>query len=256
MFEFKNPYAGKPALVLTDSQRAAARAEIKNLYTAASLLFTLLEQDKPIEAETAHVSLSAIESSLVKTANTVGIELHTAEEQEKRNADIRAANLRIRELEKARGDAVTPKDTALSVRALSERMKAWWGSAGLGYVPKVSLTDYGSMEVTLSCRASAMQYYLSDEADDDESSLAKWHDALRAYGFDMEKEPGDEDLALIDSDANRKLVEQLITRAMPSAYIVKTTNHLARNGKYHMRDVEVLIRELDDVASLPVPAKK
>ena len=255
MFEFKNPYAGKPALVLTEGQRDAAKTEIQNLYTAASLLFQFLEKGQPIEAETAHVSLSAIENSLVKTANTVGIEIHTAEEQEKRYADIRTANLRVRELERERGEAVSAKDTALSVRALSDRMKKWWGVAGFGYVSKVSVTDYGSMEVALSCRASAMHVYLSDDGGEDDD-LEKWHAMLRAYGFEMEKEPGDEDLSLVDTDANRKLLTQLIQQAMPSARILKTTNHRTRKGNYHLRDVEVHIRELDDVANLPVPAKK
>ena len=200
--------------------------------------------------------MSSIENSLVKTANTVGIEIHTAEEQEKRYADIRTANLRVRELEKERGESVSAKDTALSVRALSERVKRWWGFAGFGYVSKVSVTDYGSMEVALSCRASAMHVYLSDDGSDEDGGLEKWHTYLRAYGFEMEKEPGDEDLSLVDTDANRKLLVRLIQDAMPSARILKTTNHRTRHGNYYLRDVEVLIRELDDVADLPVPIKK
>lgn len=255
MLNTVSPFAGQPPLELSRDATAVLQREIQDMGSTLGTLFALVGGTVPVSAELVHSSLHLLESRLAKLSTTFGVPIDTAAEKERRHLELRTANLRIRELEKQRGQSVSAQDTTMAVRALCERFTAWWAKDGLGYVSEVRLSAYGALEATLSCRASSMVFSMSDTPDSDETDLAQWHNRLRERGFEFYQEPGDDDLVLIDSDKNHALLNELIIGSMPSSIIRKTTCNRSRTGIYLMQDMEILVRQLSDIEQLPVPVK-
>jgi hypothetical protein len=240
---------------LSADQQAVALREISDLMHGLSLVSGELSNSRPLERELTRNILYIAEASLANLSRITGIDTESASRREERYGELRRAHQRLRELEALLGQGHSPEHTQQSVRGLMERLRHWWRSDGLGHINEASLDGYGQVEAKLSChlfgnfRATASATPVSDK-----SRKAQWLDALRARGFVLGDDQDDRE-SVVDCDASRQALCQLITSALPSAQVFSISNQGSSNGALLLVDVHVFVRKLSDLAALPEPVR-
>ncbi|TAL65659.1 MAG: hypothetical protein EPN79_10775 [Burkholderiaceae bacterium] len=217
------------------------------------LLHNLLkESPNPVPREVVRCVLSTNESRLKELCALTGVELDTASEIERRYADIRRANERVRELERELGKGGSPKQTAAHLKVLSENLSKWWRSDGFGHVSEILFTDWGHAKAELSCHLfGGFRLVDSPTPVSDEANKAAWMKALQARGFVLHAASDGRDTALVDCDASRAALERTIAATLPSAKISKTENHYdSRSCQMILKSVNVFVYDLDDLQGL------
>lgn len=249
-------YAGKTK-TLTDDERAVASQELREELTAMAFLAERIKAKAEVNLELAYNVLSLKESRLTQLCALLDIELDSASAREARYADLRAANMKVRELEQQLGLTGSAHQTQAHLTVLGEKLNLWWDQHGFGHIGKMSFSQYGSLEVQFSCMLfGAGPRLLSRSPVSDKVTYEDWLKSLRDRGFELTELPGERDLSLVDSDANRALLMALVARHFPSAQVVSTTNHYSREGVCTLQDLNVFIRDLADLDKLPLPVKE
>ena len=219
--------------------------------TTLGMLVQMVANGKDIPHDTAASALRSVEYTIQKVGSILKVETETAADIEKRNAKLRAANLRVRELEAQLGQAQTPATTLLALRSLKERLTRWWEQEGFGHVSDVHFEAYGC-RVKLSCGLYG-DFPLVDSPTPltDKERKILWYQSLRDRGFELEVSRGE--TAIVDNDASRIALAALIARRLPSGTIFGIGNVGSRaSSTLIMRDVDVRISNLEDIAALPV----
>lgn len=238
--------------LLNADQQAVAQRELREMVFGLSHLLKQLTENGTMHVGTTRAVFSLAESRLVDIAKLVGIEIHTQVEQEDRYARIRAANLRIHELERQLGAAVTPAVIQMGIQSVCERLNKWWDQRGFGYIGDLRLTQYGHIEANFSCMLTGAWALTGSKTPiSDKEAKALWIASLAERGFALTDDDGDP--GILDCDKSRQAMQRLFAD-IPSASIVSTTNHVNRHGSWVMRDAKVYIRKLEDIEALVLAA--
>lgn len=238
--------------VLDADQQAVAQRELREMIFGLSHLLKTVTENGTMHVGTTRAVFSVAESRLVDIAKLVGIEIHTQVEQEDRYARLRAANIRIRDLERQLGAAVTPDVIQMGVQSVCDRLNKWWDQRGFGYIGDLRMTQYGHIEANFSCMLTGTWALTGSKTPiSDKEAKALWIASLAERGFVLTDDDGDP--AILDCDQSRQALRELFAD-IPSASIVSTTNHTNRHGSCVLRDAKVYIRKLQDIEAVELVA--
>ncbi|KVS52215.1 hypothetical protein WK39_26515 [Burkholderia cepacia] len=243
-------------LTLSADQQAVARKKISDMHHAVATILSVLKEGAEIDAELATNCVKVAEFNLADLCKTLGVETFSAKEREQRYADLRAANIRIHDLETQLGSTVAPEALQSALKNISEHLNRWWLRDGFGYVHDLQFGAYGVCHGKFSCSLhGAFPILDSDTPVSDKRSRASWLESLRARGFELVRD--DRDWAIADCDANRAALVDLITKNIPSAKVFKFENvNRWRSSGFVLRHAEVYINQLAEILALPVVANE
>lgn len=241
-----------PELVtLNEDQAAVAQRLLRDIHMGAGTIIRVLADGEKLQVELARNVLSVTEYRMAELGKLLDIPTKSAEEVERRHADLRRANMRVRELESMLGQSQTPAVALMTLRGITEQVYNWWRLEGFGHVSEEAFTQYG-MKVKFSCHLFGNFRLLdSDTPVSDEELREQWHAELRQRGFEFSE--SESEMKLLDNDSNRRLLCALFATRLPSSQVTNITNWHTRKDGFVMRDIEVYIRNLDEIAALPVP---
>lgn len=239
---------------LTPDSRAVATRKIQDMMFALQTLARGVGEGKSPSVGLAEATLRACEFNLADLAGVLGVKMDSAADVEARHAALRKANARIREVEAQLGNQQAPEHTQLSLQVLEDRLYTWWSLEGFGTVSEVAFRSNGCKAI-LSCNPKGRFGFGLLESDtpvSDKAAEAAWHESLQEMGYELTDDGGD--LAVLDCDASRKALFDLIRARLPSAQIMKTEN-LSRRGRTEcvLRGVEIYIYRLPEILTLPQP---
>ncbi|MBU9200116.1 hypothetical protein KTD31_01695 [Burkholderia multivorans] len=239
--------------VLTADTQAVALRTSKDMYHAIGTVISTVSGEE-FNRELAVNALKVAEFSLMKVCETLGIELDSIAEREERYARLRAANMRIRELEAQLGNEASPERTQLNLKVMSRRLNDWWDLEGFGHIQDIAFKEYGC-DVTFSCSLFGdFSLTMSKTPVSDKERKQLWLQSLRDRGFDLVNE--DRDMELEDTEASRKALCKLLKERLPSADVLQLENHNRRkSGSFVLRSVRVYIRDIQDILALPQKEK-
>jgi hypothetical protein len=167
-------------------------------------------------------------------------------------SENKAQNAEVSPLEATSAQAVQ-----VVIRELSERLRGWWKTDGLGYTSDIQLTETGMFDVKFSCSFGSHIEELVDEEDASlpkEERHAKVLKRFEDLGLVLHAEYHDE-LSVKDCDASRDALTRMVKEKFPSCVVRSIDVAGTRNGVFIVRAVHVLIRDLAEVYVLPKPTK-
>lgn len=242
--------APDPVLELSADDAAVLERELGH---AAMAIATLREgiASGRMEQGFARNVLYVLESTLAEACRVTGISTDTAAERDERYAMLRAANLRVRELEQQLGQSVGAVALKQGVKAYADAIKAWWDEDGFGYVSEVQFGAYGSCQLTLSTGLRGKcSFSWSKTPVSDEEARRNWVQELEAAGFELTFEDGRDDGEVLDTPASREALLALIAAALPSATVTRIESRALRSGQFVLSYIHAHVQELSDIEVL------
>ncbi|MBC8741710.1 hypothetical protein F6X40_34680 [Paraburkholderia sp. UCT31] len=239
-------------IVLSADDAAVAQEKLGKIMFAISTMSKGIKSGD-LRADLTKSVLSLTEYHLADLSKLTGINTQTAAEIEERHANIRAANDRVRELERKLGEGQSPERVQMAIRNLSEQLRTWWRRAGLGHISELEFTETGICKAKLSCHLTG-DFFLMDSPTpvSDKECRALWLATMREQGFVLADGMPRRDNEIIDCDQSREALRRLITGTFPSAAIHKIENHSSRDDShFKMTYAHVYIRKLEEIAALP-----
>jgi len=238
----------------TPDQIATSQKLIKDCNLALATLLPLITKDN-LDTEYAKTILELVEMNMAEISKQIGVPTEIQAEIEKRFADIRAANIRIGELERQIGESAQIDLTIQSVKLLEEKFHYWWRTKGFGHASKFSIGGYGAKSTLSGHLYGNYSSQFSETPVSDKENTARWFKYLVEQGFIVtDDDPQQNKSELVDCDKNRNLITELITKQLPSAHIISLTNFRKRSGVFVVRDIKIIVRDLRDIDALPPPA--
>lgn len=217
-------------------------------------------QGKPIPKSLVRNALGVAISHCQRAAKDLGVELVTEAEMEETYARLRAANERIRFLERQQGDSVSPDEIKQGFKLFSRKLYHWWSKDGLGHVREVSQTCEGHAKVNLSAMILGRDrgYMYPDTTKTSKELAEEYYQSLTDRGFVFAM--ADSGREILDCEASRNALYAFIAEALPSARIDKIRSRNSRDGKippgetqYAIGDIDLTVYDLDDLKALPDP---
>lgn len=230
-------------VVLNEKQAKDFQKASDDLRFAMATLHDYLKEGK-LEEGLKHTICSLIENHVHTVTKTLGYSGVLESEKEERHAEIRQLNTDNRELRKQLGEKNTPEDVRESLKNLADNFKRWWNIEGFGHISDESFGGYG-FKAKLSGMITDAYYAKDSEYIDEEQKVAK----LKAYGFYVFGEGiHSRDYKVSATDANLKLIEQLLKSKYPSVQIFETKIYNRRNTEApEIRDIEIFISNFDEL---------
>lgn len=142
------------------------------------------------------------------------------------------------------------------VRDLAERLREWWRKNGLGHTSELSLTEGGHVFAKFSCSGSSLLDMLEDEDLSEQEYEARLLSRFQQQGFAARAVPG-EGVLVLACDESQAAMKRLLKDTFPSSLVRGLDTRVLRHygDAFVVQTVEVLIRNLDEVLALPLPAK-
>jgi hypothetical protein len=248
MFDF--PPRDKTPVTLNEDQKVLMSKSLKTCYSGLQTLLDFASKGI-LDAELCRNVLSTAEHELANISKLTGVEIDSAANIERRHAQIRAANMRVHELEAQLGAQVSAKHLQQGMERFNKMLNSWWDLEGFGHISEVKLSAYGHCEVTFSCSLFGAKFGMFSQTPvSDKERYALWLADLEKRGFVLVDSKRDRE-SIVDCDATRQALSQLFAARMPSARITSYTNWGETNDLFSMRDVKVFIRDLADIETLP-----
>lgn len=240
-------------LSLTPDQIAVAKNRLRDLLFGAGTLADLLKKGEELPHGLAKDVLTVAEYKIAELGKLFGVETVSEKEVERRHAEMRRLNMRVRELEAQIGASQSPAMIQMGLGVLSRYINHWWALEGFGHVSDESFDRYGAT-IKFSCSLFG-EFPLVDSPTpvSDKDRKQQWLQSLLDRGFELIEKRGEREL--IDSDNNRQVLQKLFAIRIPSAVVVSFQNYRSGGG-YVMRGLEVRIRQLEDILQLPEPPKE
>ncbi|WP_437224953.1 hypothetical protein SH661x_001928 [Planctomicrobium sp. SH661] len=183
-------------------------------------------------------------AALDRVAAAVGFESDREADHKSTQKVLRAANERIRELEKQLAGSVTGEALAQAVKKAVDSIYPTWKKAGFNYASDISAGPR-YLSAKLHCDALHGIYSYSDTPDSDEKSADELRANLEGAGIVFSGEGRrSEDRHALDTDANKAAIIAVIRGIWPEARITNWTSHYSKFGSdedFTIRYVEVLI---------------
>lgn len=242
----------EPMLSLSADQQAVARQKITHMHHALSTIFSALNDGREIGADFATNCVKAAEFNLADLCKALGVEIFGEKEREQRYSELRAANLRIHDLETQIGSKMPPDAVQNAITNIAEHLNKWWLTDGFGYVHDIQFGPYGVCRGRFSCRLNGGFPILESATPvSDKENRAAWIASLRERGFELVRD--DSEWALADCDANRAALIQLFAKHIPSAKICRFENfNRWRASGFILTHAEVHIDRIFEILALPI----
>ncbi len=245
-----------PARALDADEQARAMRELTELMSGFSLLAQQLQTKGVLPPMLAEPVLKLAEARLVTVAQLAGVSIDTEAEREERYALLRAANLRVRELEARLGERAGAEDLTLGLKRLSQKLRHWWRTEGLGHVTELSFGEYGELRVTLGCHLFGNFRLLGSTTPvSDVERRSAWLAQLRSQGFELMQEPfGACDWRIWDTERSRTALQAMVERGLPGARLREVLTTQMPGGGVVIEDLVVQVRDLACVHALSAPS--
>lgn len=222
----------------TDKQAATKIIEQINQSMGLFKAFINLEPTK----SDAFIHLSLLENYLAKLSKLTGYDGMIAKEQEQKYAEIRAANLKIHELESLLGSQVSANAVAAGMQHWENVFRAWYEASGFHYAdikmnPYVIRADF-SDELTNEpkTRRLATKEIL-------EKITGHVHFITDDSSWDIEHDRFHSNL--LDTNKNKQNIIQLFTRTFPNSTIHEFKAHKDSEKYYLSFDAVIPWDDLD-----------
>ncbi|HDX9587616.1 TPA: hypothetical protein ROX98_000531 [Bacillus pseudomycoides] len=231
-------------VVLNADQKAVALKGLKDLFFAAKQMHEWLSEGNLTE-EMKGTLISVSESYISDVAKATNYESNLAKERAERHADIRQANMRIRELEQQMADIKPIDGLKEQLKSLTQKIDAWWDEIGFNYISEMSFSKWGGLDIKFAFSLDRIRTFSKTPVSDKEEDADKVQQ-LRDKGFIFTEE--DRELHLADNDTNKRLLVQLLEERFPSITITgMETWSGRRNREAHIRYVTAYIGELHEI---------
>lgn len=233
-------------LQLSPDEQAVALRHLAALLDAAHYLQNQIREGQLTEDMCASL-LGLCEFSLVDVCKVLGYKADLAADLEQRHGEIRAANIRIRELEQQLGSSRTTDGLKELMQRLRENVCRWWKQDGFGHVHDFSLEGYGACKVELSCMLFGPDDRHGDTPVTARQRYVEW---LAALPYDLYQDPREHEPDILDTPRNRTLLVELITHRFPSARITAWRNRPANrqgNDSWELFQIDVYVHDLSDL---------
>lgn len=242
--------ADKEPLPFTADQQAEIRAAAKKIQQHLQMIPFFFDNEG-LSREMARSVVNLSESDLAKLGELLGVATESGERIEQRHADIRRANLRVRELEGLLGQAQPIGAIQPALHGLHRQLYAWWQLEGFGHLSEVAFGEY-STKVSFSCMFHGVRTKLvAAEGLTRKERLALWLADLQARGFVLLDDEGEKGVK--DCPESREAMRALFAQRLGDARIGQFVSRETRNGS-HLVSVEVYVYDLALIRELPVPA--
>ncbi|WP_144536504.1 hypothetical protein [Bacillus thuringiensis] len=227
----------KELVALNEDDKAIALKGLEDLYFSAKQMHEWLSKDKLTE-EAKGLFISLSESYISDVAKATNYESDLAKERERRSADLRNANLRIRELKQQMANMKPIDGLKEQLHSLTNTIKDWWRELGFNYISEMTFTDYGGLNVKFAFSLNRRSRRKKEAVDKIQQ--------LRDKGFVLMKE-GNE-LQLADNDTNKKLLINLLEERFPSIQIERIEASFERDNQLsYIESVKAYIGELHEI---------
>lgn len=247
---FERDYETAAPAVLNEDQCAVLHREVSGMLSALRYLAELCEPGKPVQRQLIHSILFTSESRLAQLGTITGVETDSAAERDRRYVEIRKANMRVHELERQLGGAVTAEQTKQSVAYLISKLNRWWRHEGLGLVREAALDTWGGLTVTFSCSLfGATRLTDSNSPVTDKSDRVAWLKSLEARGFVLAAGHGNIG-HLAACEASRDALVRLVKDTLPSAQFQNIKTTIGAKQIAVVSEARVYIHNLEDVEAL------
>ncbi len=236
-------------MVFNADQKAVLLKALKDIHFANGQLHEWVKKDSLTE-EMSKTLPSLIESYFSEVAKVLNYESHLLEEKEKRHAEIRKANQKIRELEEKLGFSREVDGLKEQLEYLRDKVSKWWDTEGFNYVSEVRFTPYGGLRLEFCFILEHFGMY-SRTPVSDERNQKEHIQHLKDMGFefaDFEKSRS-EKLDLIDNPNNRSLLTKMLKERFPSLRIHEWVNResYSKSDIFVIRHVDATIYDLVDI---------
>lgn len=241
-------------LTLNEDQCAVIIKKARDVQFAMSTLMDFLKNGNgSIDEELTRNVLGVSEHYLADIGKEMGVPTQSEADIEERHARLRAANMRVRELEELVGAQQTPEMTQMALKNMADHLNAWWDYEGFGHISNIHFGQYGC-EVDFCCMLFGNFHVTNSPTPvSDKERKRLWHESLIERGFVLTSE--DRDICIEDCDQNRKTLLELFAQRLPSAKVSSFENQYKRDGGFVMRGVKVYVRNIAEFLTLPVPPK-
>lgn len=235
---------------LNEDKSALAKKYIGEISSALGMIAHELNDKSTLEIDLITNCMKVTEFNLNDLCKTLGVETNGTDEINERYRLLREANQRVRDLEMQIGQSQTPEVIQSGIKALSKKIEDWWDFEGFGHTGKFRFHSYGlEGQFNLSLYGN-FSLTMSKTPVSDKERKFLWYESLKNRGFELVMEEGERDPSLKDSDQNRKCIIDLFEGRMPSAEITGFESK-GRKGQFALRDVNVFIRNYEDIQLLP-----
>lgn len=196
--------------------------------------------------------------NMAEISKQINVQTETRAEVEERAAKIRAANIRIRDLERQIGELAQIDLTIQSVKLLEEKFQHWWRTQGLGHTSKFSIRGSGAKATLSAYLYGNHSSMFSKTPVSDKENGELWIQSLVDKGYTLTGTDGDGqgNIELVDCDKNRALIKEFIAQQLPSAEIMSTANSHTKQRGAVIRDIKIFIRDLHDIDALSAPPRQ
>ncbi|KXY15195.1 hypothetical protein [Bacillus cereus] len=232
-------------VVLDADQKAVALKGLKDLFFAAQQMHEWLSKDNLTE-EMKGILISLSESHISDVAKATNYDSNLAKERAERHADIRNANIRIRELEQQMAEMKPIDGLKEQLAGLTRKVDEWWDELGFNYISEMSFSKWGGLDIKFGFQLGRLSRSFSStpvsDKEEDEDKIQQ----LRNKGFIFTEE--DREAHLADNDINKQLLVQILEERFPSIQITgMETWSGRRNREAHIRYVTAYIGELHEI---------
>lgn len=235
----------KELVALNEDDKAIALKGLEDLYFLAKQMHEWLSTDKLTE-EAKGMCISLSESYISDVAKATNYESDLAKERERRSADLRNANLRIRELKQQMAEMKPIDGLKEQLHSLTNTIKDWWRELGFNYISEMTFTDYGGLNVKFAFSLTRRSRMFSRKPVSDKKEAVDKIQQLCDKGFVLMKE-GNE-LQLADNDTNKKLLINLLEERFPSIQIERIETSFGKdNQESYIESVKAYIGELHEI---------
>lgn len=243
-------------IVLNDDQQALAQQHVQDLFFACKAVHESMNSSQGLNQSLANSSLRAMQYYFADLCKVLGIQTETAAEVEQRSRLMRAAHLRVHVLEQELASRST-HGVGMGLKGLEDRLRQWWETEGLGHVSEVGFHSYGCRAKLSGMISGRFMSSFSKTPASDKERREVWIKELEEAGIVLAQEhPSSRDWEVVDCDATREALQELLAKSFASGEILEIRSHKSRAGFMSLRDVDVLIRDLDEIAALPFEGLK
>lgn len=248
-------------ITYTPDQKAVVRRELESAFGSMATLLDWLESDK-LTTDMRESLPNLIDMALNQVKTTIG---HTGEESEQvkeMSESIGAMYQRqIDNLQAALREQGSIGSLAANTKMLFGKIDKWWDIEGFNYSSEKSVAESGVICIKLGFMLNSFASRYSTTPISDKENLKTKTQYLRDQGFEFTPSLRGYDLDLLDNDTNRKLLDQLIKTAFPSAKIWSVENRLRRSQTEDdecliIRSLDVTIQDIADVENLVIEDKQ
>lgn len=250
-----------PKLQFNDDQKAVIKREIKQAYNAMATLLDWVKNDSL--REDMKETLPKLVDSYMKTVKeTIGFNGEESEREKEMTESIGQYYQRqIANLEQALERQQSISSISANIELAFKKIDKWWNIEGFNFIRDKQITAGGIAKLEFGFMLNSISSSYSATPISDKKQLKTKVQYLEEKGFKFTPKKRGYGLDLIDNDHNRKLLEEIIKKAFPSAKIWSYKNHLRQTNKekddhYILRGVEVSISDLSDIENLSIEEKQ